>query len=109
MFVGKPQYAERGHGIGTARLALRNEAAKLRKPFAQPRIAAALCILIVAGDRGIKRRRWIQRGLVAIHGHAIRGGDIKTPEARVVMVLERFFVADGAHTAPNIRIAFMEL
>src|SRR5439155_24753219 len=97
VIVGKPHNSERRHGIAAARLAFGNETAKFGEPFAKARIAAAMQIGVVLSYGGIGSGGWIERGLVAIGGHAVRRGNGKAAKTPSVMFVERSVSGDGAH------------
>src|SRR6266849_7276152 len=104
MIVGKAHDGKRGHGVRAARFAVLDESLKLGEPFAETRVAAAIGIGIVVRYGGIRRRRGIESGFVAIHGDAVRRGDVKTSKAQAMMVLERLFVGNSADGIRKIGI-----
>src|SRR5882757_5737294 len=98
MIVGKAHDGKRRHGVRAPRFAVFDESLKLGEPFAETRVAAAVGIRIVPRYGGIRRGRGIASGFVAIHGHAVRRGDVKASKAQAMMVLERLFVGNGANS-----------
>src|SRR3989475_8345484 len=107
MIVGKAHNGKRGHGVRAARFAVFDESWKFGEPFAETRVAAAVRVRIVLRYGGIERGRRIESGFVAIHGHAVRRGDVKASKAQAMMVLERLFVGDGADGIRNVGIALL--